>query len=92
MDGDLVMYGGHLCRFVVDGRSAYFETDDHLNKYIPGIDTEPIPLTPEILEKNGFSYIAGHYCNGISDSYVKDGFVLAIIHKSFYIYCAMRHV
>lgn len=59
MYGDLVMYGGHLCRFIISNDSTYLLRLSDGSQYLPIAcnDAEPISLTPEILEKNGFDIV-----------------------------------
>lgn len=61
MIGDWVLHFGEVAQIVgirIDNytNSPYFKTNIHDTWYESGVDgIEPIPLTPEILEKNGFS-------------------------------------
>lgn len=59
MYGDLVMYGGHLCRFEISASSAYLLRLSDGSQYLPIAcnEAEHIQLTPEILEKNGFKFV-----------------------------------
>lgn len=61
MHGDLVMYGGHVCRFVIDSDSAYLKRLSDGNQYLPCALEEAvsIPITKDILTKNGFFYYSG---------------------------------
>lgn len=58
MHGDLLMYYGHLCRFVIRSNGATIERLDDKSEYLPcsceSDKAEPIPITDEILEANGF--------------------------------------
>lgn len=55
MNGDLFMYRGCLCKFVIRPTGAIFQRIDGA-EFLPCIVSEikPIPLTEEILEANGF--------------------------------------
>lgn len=53
-----------------------------------GRDLEPISLSEEILKANGWEKCGGHYVNGISPCYYKNGFVISCGEK-LYIYCGM---
>lgn len=61
MIGDWVLHFGEVAQIVgirIDNynNSPYFKTNIHDTWYESGVDgIEPIPLTPEILENNGFS-------------------------------------
>ena len=56
MHGDLVMYGGNVCRFVVSPKTAYLQRTSDGSQYLPCacIDAEPIRLTKDILAKAGY--------------------------------------
>lgn len=58
MDNDLFMYGGHLCRFKIRAMDAVIERLSDGGCYPPCAcaEAEPITLTKEILEKNGFKW------------------------------------
>lgn len=43
-----------MCIFVIDGKGAYLKRLKDNIRFIPSAYVEPIPLTAEILEKNGF--------------------------------------
>lgn len=64
MIGDWVLHFGEEARIVgirIDNynNSPYFKTNLHDTWYESGVDgIEPIPLTPEILEKNRFRLVA----------------------------------
>ncbi len=55
MIGDWVQHGEGVCKVVsIAGRGIFFE--DSISEGVATFDMiNPIPLTPEILEKNGFS-------------------------------------
>jgi hypothetical protein len=57
MVGDLVLHDGKVIRVdaVHKRKIGYHNTKDNLT-WLFGGQFEPIPLTPEILEKNGFEY------------------------------------
>lgn len=55
MNGDLVMYGGQLCRFVIDSNGAHVERLSDGGQFPPCADVEPIPLTEDILKANGWT-------------------------------------
>lgn len=56
MHGDYVVYHGKLCKFLVRDYDAVLKRVDDGNEYPPCACREatPIPITTEILEKNGF--------------------------------------
>lgn len=58
MHGDLLMYYGHLCRFIIRSDGAIIERSDDKNEYLPcsceSDKAEPIPLTERILKANGW--------------------------------------
>lgn len=58
MDNDLLICGGGLCRFVIRPMDAIVQRLSDKNEYKPCavLNAEPIPLTEEILEINGFVY------------------------------------
>ena len=54
MPGDLVMLFGQVTEvWMVD--ASHEDEEDQLINYLDASEFEPIPLTPEYLEKNGFS-------------------------------------
>lgn len=55
MLGDLVLCGGRVCRVLeLGGMACVTPTDKAEELFCNDKDIEPIPLTPEILFKNGF--------------------------------------
>lgn len=56
MHGDLFMYGGNVCRFMVSPNTAYLQRLSDGTQYLPCacIEAEPIPLTKDILAKAGY--------------------------------------
>ena len=64
--GDLLYYKGKFNAFPFKVESItkkkvgyHAEPDDHRMYYLRLSDCEPIPLTPEILENNGFVFMTG---------------------------------
>jgi hypothetical protein len=54
MPGDLVMsFGQETEVWMVD--ASHEDEEDQLINYLDACEFEPIPITPEYLEKNGFS-------------------------------------
>lgn len=100
MIGDWVLHFGEVARIVgirIDNynNSPYFKTNLHDTWYESGVDgIEPIPITPEILEKNGFRYSdlpfenfyegyglqihGGNYADGHSNWYIICGINVAM--------------
>lgn len=56
MNGDLVMYGGQLCRLVISSNGAHVERLSDGNQIPPCVDVDPIQLTEEILTINGWKW------------------------------------
>ena len=74
MDNDLLMYGGHLCRFVIRANDACVERLSDGNTYPPCAvyNAEPIPLTNKFLESNDFEERGedeSYYCLFPSNDY-----------------------
>lgn len=58
MPGDLVMSFGQVTEvWMVD--TSHEDEEDQLINYLDASEFEPIPLTPEILEKNSFLKVEG---------------------------------
>ncbi len=57
MHGDLFKYGGHLCKFDIRSMNAVIMRVSDKSEYPPCavLNAEPIPLTEEILKKNGWT-------------------------------------
>lgn len=73
MHNDLFMYGGHLCKFVIRSTDAIVQRLSDKAEYPPCavLNAERIPLTPEILEKNGFGDGGGYLTRIVSGRLVE---------------------
>lgn len=91
MIGDLVIFEDNIHKITDLSLCIDESVLVHVDGYECNIfehEISPIPLTEEILKANGFEKRDGHYANGISDCYYKNGFALSFREK-FYIYCGM---
>lgn len=66
MHGDLVLYGGHVCRFVIDANTAYLQRLSDGTQYLPCAcqEAEAIKLSEEILKANGWRITKGNPSQG----------------------------
>lgn len=68
MDNDLLMYGGHICRFVIRSMDAVIQRVSDDGDYPPCAcaAADPIPLTAEILKANGFMVRGDEYYRSLN--------------------------
>lgn len=87
MPGDIVQHHGEILKLYEFSRKyAYFGEGHPLNGILLD-EVEPVPLTPEILEKNGFStYGEAYYLPNDK----KNGDVTVSV--GFYMYCTIINI
>lgn len=63
MLGDLVSVDGKICKVIELGGMACVTPVDYEDElFCNDVDIEPIPIAPEILEKNGWEKTSAGYC------------------------------
>lgn len=77
MIGDYVKYDNKVCKVCTIEAQMLLLSFDGGERLTREDKVEPIPLTPEILEKNGFHYgntaSEEDFCNAVGCSYPEDG-------------------
>ena len=95
MVGDLVSYNGTIMQIIFVGNGYATYEDDEGNPYHlddSHYPPEPIPLTPEILEKNGWKHSNRLMITRIDgiDFYWSEG--LHVLYKNRYNMCDCKYV